>query len=118
MAQIHRRMHKADITLAILLDVIQEDNHFDRVEISIGAYKNGREDGYSVRCNEKLVRFSENRRSDEIVVYFEPDDTYNDDLTEAGYKNKTYFDAEAYAEAAKSIYEFFKQSGEFRQKGR
>jgi hypothetical protein len=98
---------KAYAVLAILLDMLGEDH-----KLTIRSYVNGREEGFYIvvyGLRSKAVAFSENRNSDNIVVYF----GVSNDFTPQGnvpseevYKNAKYFDYNAYLEAAKFIYNY------------
>lgn len=76
-------------------------------------FQNGREHGFSIlnfNANaKKQVSFSENRNSDEIVVYYgtayETFDINNLPMTDEDWKRKKYFEPEEYEEAAEFILE-------------
>ena len=79
-----------------------------RGELCILAYKNGRENGYTLAGWKKTkglleVTFSENRNSDHIVVYV--GQTVDDTITDKAYESKKLFmpDAAGCARAAKYV---------------
>jgi hypothetical protein len=82
---------------------------------SVEAYQNGRESGYSIvqYCNPALkVSFSENRNSDDIVVYAGEDQEFNmggNIPSEKIYHQAKYFRYDKIDEAAQFIVDFFTQ---------
>ena len=82
-------------------------------ECCVEAYANGREQGYSICyfANPILkVSFSENRNSDDIVVYAGKDSEFSMQGNVPGdepYKNAKYFRYDRIDEAAQFIIDFF-----------
>jgi len=62
------KVSKADAVLAVLNELISEE---DKHVLYLEMYSNGREQGYHIKNfdNHQAVSFSENRCSDQIVVY-------------------------------------------------
>lgn len=100
-------MKKAEKVLKILKKILPDKND----GICYQPFQNGREHGFSVLNlnTRKQASFSENRNSDEIVVYYgvayETFDINNLPMTEEDWKNKKYFEPEEYEEAANFILE-------------
>ena len=76
-------------------------------ELSVQSYRNGREDGYTLTLwrhvgmatASRSVTFSENRNSDEIVLY--PGDmSFSEAETEKAYAGRVYVKPENYERAA------------------
>lgn len=80
---------------------------------SVESYSNGREQGFSIvqYCNPALkVSFSENRNSDDIVVYAGEDrefDMGGNIASEKLYKESKYFRYDKVDDAAQFIVDFF-----------
>lgn len=83
-------MLPAQGVLDIVLDMLDE-NDFPGIELTLEAYKNGRENGFTFSYYPKgeidrvSVTFAENRNSDKIVVYknfVTSYDTYNEEAYE------------------------------------
>lgn len=99
---VSRRL-KADAILAIMLDCMSE---VDRRKLDVEHYQNGRECGYAVTRTGHLekVAFSENRNSDEIVLYsgtltdFEMSGNVP---SKEVYEKRVLFQSEKYVEAAR-----------------
>jgi len=75
-------------------------------EVSVGAYQNGREQGYSLSSYRDghitFVCFAEHRSSDSIVVYVGPHDPMQS-ITDEMWKGATSFQYGEYEKAAKFI---------------
>jgi hypothetical protein len=77
-----------------------------RMEIVVSCYQNGRENGFSVKfypnaeslSSNRSVTFSENRNSDQIVVYL--DDNSNQGLSDKGYESRKFFPWNGFEKAA------------------
>jgi len=78
-------------------------------------YKNGRENGYSILvhdmgeyfpCVSRRVFFSENRKSDDIVVYPVEEQTWQDTLSDQAYEDRVYFRYNQVQTAANYIVRF------------
>jgi hypothetical protein len=100
---------EADKVLAFLLPMLEELEDSSLVEMTIGSYQNGREQGHSlsvVNYNDGVhmlwAAFSEARRSDEIVVYFGDMDPLKS-ITDEMYENAYFFEAEEHKQAAEFI---------------
>ncbi len=102
---------KAETVLNVLNEIAREK---DRIEIS--CYKNGREDGFCAQMFHSAnlgeidfnrmnkVFFSENRNSDEIVVYIDSPSALGDSISDEAYAGKKFFDPYDYVGAASYIY--------------
>ena len=100
-----KRTGKADAVLAVL-DDITRDRQDPQVVIHATPYHNGRENGWRVHTDdsEGAVVFSENRNSDNIVVYVQgADHKYADSLSEGSYEKRKLLCYDDYLEAAKFI---------------
>lgn len=80
-------------------------------DLHLGTYQNGREEGLSLRSCSSIttngyVSWSEDRRSDQIVVYNSDIDPCQS-ITDEMYKNARYFDNEILA--SNFIVEFIKE---------
>ena len=106
--------------VAVLAALYQEPG-INVDELHIEAYVNGREHGFMVYDRREYLRtfrktaFSENRNSDSIVVYFGVGTDFsmqgnvpNDEC----YRNRVFFDPDAYAAAAKAIALYINPNGE------
>ena len=77
-----------------VLDAVLRDDRTKDIEGSIEAYQNGREQGYSIVIYNtgffnKMIAFSENRNSDDIVVYV---GEYSfQSISDKAYNNAKYF---------------------------
>lgn len=106
----------ADIVLSIL-NTMLDDN--DDVIFEKHDYTNGREHGYALELtfNKRYVdvdkriwiAFSENRNSDDIVVY---DDVgyWNGNITEKSWQDASYFKYGDFYKCAEYIYNLMKQA--------
>lgn len=108
---IEDRMIKAGIVKQLLTEKIYNeapDDFFKYNTLIWGAYSNDREQGYSLtisgRGDTYQLFFSENRNSDQIVVYTQKN--MMDRLFEDGYATAKYFSE--YEEAAEYILEKIK----------
>lgn len=99
------KVKKAEVVLGIIEEMM---SCFGDEDCYVYMYSNGREQGYALTNDKnRCVCFSENRNSDQIVVY--PGTGYHSDkLSEEQYKNRVYFDHDDYARAAKFIVKFMK----------
>ena len=95
---------KAQIVLDILDEALANDD--EKMDCYLQMYCNGREQGYTVFNwdNNVMVSFSENRNSDQIVVYVGPCNPL-DTLSLEQFKNAKYFECNAYPEAANWVYQ-------------
>lgn len=111
---------KATAVLAIVLDLSKNGTQTYFVE----PYVNGREVGYSIRLRDtggaanNLTRgwpqatFSENRNSDDIVVYLGTTTNFSmqgNVPDEETYRSATYYPFDGYLAAAKAIVEYFEE---------
>jgi hypothetical protein len=102
--------------LGALNNYVRElDKHGD---FTLQAYSNGREQGFHLKHYHedhpddwKAVSFSEDRRSDNIVVYWGTPNQFSmqgNIIDDDGYRNQAeYFTCEAYDDAARFILNFF-----------
>ena len=97
------KLAKADAVLAAISGITLED---EEKRLHLGTYSNGREQGYHVHSldNQRAASFSENRNSDDIVVYLGLHQFFHDGHPDENvYNNRKYFDSDAYEEAAEWI---------------
>jgi hypothetical protein len=104
--QVYNYLHKADMVKNEVLAALSNfEEKTENLSVSIVSYKNGRENGYSMKFRDakkgtkKVITFSENRSSDQIVVYVQSDD----DMTEEEYDSREYFSPSSYSDAADYI---------------
>lgn len=86
----------ADAVLAVINALVTDEDTI----LYAYPYKNGRENGWTLQSNTATVRFAENRNSDDIIVYVEPEISYADNCTEKGYQSGKLFGYKQYLEAA------------------
>lgn len=104
-----RKNAKASAVLAILCDMYEESAWN---KLNVEPYLNGRESGFAVHDfyqASKKVAFSENRNSDNIVVYYGTSSDFSmqgNTPSEKSYRNAKFFSYDEYHKAAKWIYEF------------
>jgi len=95
---------KAEAVLAVINGVVKNEEP----TLYLDMYSNSCEQGYHLRNNDKCVSFSENRNSDEIVVYPGTRNQFDDGnvINETGYKNRKYFGCDEYEKAANWIVDY------------
>jgi len=87
---IRHSMHIADAVLS-LIEYLWETDTF---AIDVLPYQNGREHGWAILATSNMVAFSEDRNSDNIVIYygkmrdFDPQGYTPDDAT---YRNRAFY---------------------------
>lgn len=111
---------QADAVLAIL-NLIIDDSETNGAEFLKDFYSNGRENGYILQLtyvNGKYlfdedkriwIAFSENRNSDETVIYVDKG-TWNGRLTEKSYQERKYFKFSDIYKCAEYIKKTMKQA--------
>lgn len=82
----------------------------DDCYICVESYSNCREQGFALAsCDDRKVAFSENRNSDNIVVYFgnRMSFEYNSNIpNEEVWESRRYFTPHGYEQAAKAIVKY------------
>jgi hypothetical protein len=91
-----------------LLYMVLNDTRSDKVEGYVGMFENGREQGYRIMHYKgvgmsRTIAFSENRNSDDIVVY-SSDDYEQGDYSEKFWQSARYFRYDNYIGAKEYIY--------------
>lgn len=90
----------ADAVLAVIDALVAEEE----TVLNAYPYKNCRENGWTLISNTATVRFAENRNSDDIVVYVEPEKyRYANNVSDEAYNNRKLFGYKKYVEAAEYI---------------
>ena len=100
MIEMHYSLEAAMRCLRQVLD----DPRAQTIDATVEAYQNGREQGFLINPHHNYamaVYVAQYRRSDDIVIYV--GDFAMQSISENAYKNSTFFDAGAYAEAADCI---------------
>ena len=62
-------------------------------DADVSKFENGREQGWNVRIDDRVVSFANNRNSDDTVVYFGTESDFDDEthcLTEEAYDSKDH----------------------------
>lgn len=94
-----------------VLGCIYKEEKFDREDSSfcLNAFSNCREQGFSLMRNDRQVAFSENRNSDNIIVYWGTIREFDISTNHPEkWENKKYFSYNAYEETAEWIVGFLK----------
>mgnify|MGYP001573661105 CR=1 FL=1 len=91
---------KADVILTIVEEI---DAEFEsREKIYVYPYHNGKERGWHLTANNKAITFSENRNTDQIVVYHGAYTKFINGIpSNQIYEDKTFFANEDYVKVAK-----------------
>ena len=102
--KIENRMKTANKVLRVVRKLAKESAK--DIKISLGAYQNGREQGYSLwsmrKYKQAFVCWAEARGSDQIVVYASDIDPMQS-ITVEMYRNAKYFRYDKIEEAARFI---------------
>lgn len=101
-----RKNAKAYAVLCIIFDMTSEELWRECI---VEPYLNGRENGFAVSFRDEKVVFSENRNSDNIVVYTGKSYEFSmqgNGLTEEIYRNSKFFNYDRYLEAAEFCLKF------------
>ena len=94
-------MHKANIILNIIEDVIHDSAKLEKTKIYVYPYHNGRERGWQLINDDKAITFSEYRNTDQIVVYCGSIQEFNNAIpSDKIYFTKTFFAYDDYVKAA------------------
>lgn len=94
-------MHKADILLSCLEEMMHNSTKLDKLKIYVYLYHNGREKGWHLIKDDKAVTFSQYRNTDQIVVYCGSTIDFKDAIpSEKIYDAKTFFAYDDYIKAA------------------
>lgn len=80
------------------------------------AYSNGREQGYVILSPDVAVAFSENRNSDDIVIYVGTPKDFYLELSEKVYKGRRGFAYGDFGGAAQHIIDEMEKSERYREK--
>lgn len=107
------KFNVANGVLAEFKKIIKSDKTNRKFEL--GAYSNGREQGYSLSTWDmergleyRGVKFSENRNSDDIVIY--PEVFICESLSDEAYSKKIFKSSKDFRGAALTIYEWLTES--------
>jgi hypothetical protein len=109
--KIENRMATAGKVLRVVRKLVKDSNFV--TTLSLGAYQNGREQGYSLWSNiqvavapakykQTFVCWSESRASDQIVVYVSDLDPMQS-ITEKMYRNARFFRHDEIEQAARFV---------------
>ena len=96
---IHRSMKVADAVVAAIVVLHDHDND----DLTLETFQNCRENGYHIIGKAGKASFAENRNSDDVVVYYGPNDGFDLNNFPKDWSRKKFFRHGQFTEAASFI---------------
>ena len=108
--------HNSLVVAETILHLLINDERSENMDGTVRVFDNCRQQGFSISFHKiksdkeftypyPAVTFSENRNSDEIVLYFGP--RFNTKITEESYQNREFLSPGDYSKAVDRIFEYF-----------